>query len=128
MSWKDPTPDVLAGIREMVFRSAVSASNATDKQILAGTDTANRTFYTSDYRYLIAAMVVMVVDVCVIIPLFLGWWQLGRPVSLSPIEIAKAFRAPLLHGSECNGDVDMLLKEVGQRRARYGAISENAQD
>ena len=123
MTWADPTPDILANIRELIFRSAVSVSNATTLQTVPATDTAMRTFYLSDYRFLLGAITLMALNTCVLVPLFLGWWQLGRAVSLSPVETAKAFRAPLLRDSDCNADVDGLLAEVGHRRARYGTVA-----
>ena len=124
ITWSDPTADVLAGIREMMFRSAIHVSNNSTPQMVQAVDVVDRLFYVSDFRFLAAAVAVMILNVCVILPLFLGWWHLGRDVSLSPIETTKAFRAPLLRASECNGDNDTLLKEVGHRRAKYGVIVE----
>jgi hypothetical protein len=123
MSWTDPMQDMVNTIRELTFRAALTASNHGESQTHNATETITRTYYVSSYRYLIAAMVLTFVSACVIVPLFAGWWHLGRGVSLSPIETAKAFRAPLLHGTECNGNIQELLQEVGHRRAQYGAIS-----
>lgn len=126
MTWADPTPDILSTIRELIFRSAISVSNSSTQQTVAATDTVLRSFYISDFAYLGGAVLVMALNTCVLAPLFLGWWQLGRRVSLSPVETAKAFRAPLLRGSDCNSHVDQLLREVGRRRARYGAVADDA--
>ena len=123
VSWTDPMEDIVNAIRELTFRAALAASDHRDNQHHNATETITRTYYISSYRYLIAAMVLTFVSACVIVPLFAGWWHLGREVSLSPIETAKAFRAPLLNGTECNGTIQELLREVGHRKAQYGAIS-----
>jgi hypothetical protein len=56
--------------------------------------------------------------------LYWGWWRLGRHVSLSPIEIAKAFDAPLLQDVNTNARAKDLLHDVGDLRIRYGAVSQ----
>jgi hypothetical protein len=56
--------------------------------------------------------------------LYWGWWQLGRHVSFSPIEIAKAFDAPLLQDVNTNSRAKDLLRDVGNLRIRYGAVSQ----
>ncbi|MCJ1245167.1 hypothetical protein MMC30_002368 [Trapelia coarctata] len=127
VSWTDPMQDIINTIRELTFRAALAASDHGDNQRHNATETIDRTYYVSSYRYLIAAMVLTFVSACVIVPLFAGWWHLGREVSLSPIETAKAFRAPLLHGTECNSNIQELLQEVGHRKAQYGAISSTSQ-
>ncbi|MCJ1437803.1 hypothetical protein MMC27_007190 [Xylographa pallens] len=124
MSWTDPTADVLAAIRQMTFRSAISLSNGTTQQTVQATDFTTYTVYVSDFAYLGGAVTLIILNTCVLFPLFLGWWHLGRTTSLSPIEVAKAFRAPLLRDSDCNGDIDMLLEETGFRKARYGVVNE----
>jgi len=58
-----------------------------------------------------------------VLPLLRGWWRLGRQVSLSPIEISRAFGAPeLLVGSASNSDVGELISNVGERGIRYGEV------
>lgn len=59
----------------------------------------------------------------VVVPLLLKWWRLGRNVSLSPIEIARAFGAPeLIVGSGSNSSASELMREVGSRDIRYGEV------
>jgi len=68
-----------------------------------------------------------------ILPLYAGYWFLGRTVSLSPLEIARAFDAPVCEGLDGNasaGDVDIgrggrvvrygVLEGVGGKRLRVG--------
>lgn len=67
-----------------------------------------------------AALAVMLLNLLCLLPLFIGYWKLGRTMSLSPIETAKAFEAPFL--ASCSGDatVDGMLKDVGAKRVLYG--------
>ena len=53
---------------------------------------------------------------------FVGWWHVGRTVSMSPMETAKALKAPMLEILDSNEDANMLLQEVGDRLVRYGAV------
>lgn len=41
---------------------------------------------------------------------------------MSPIEIAKAFDAPLLEHVDCNGTAESMLREVGKARVMYGDV------
>jgi len=120
IAWSDPTVDVINAIRELMFRTATAASNASSIQTTIAQQTSLRAVYVSHYSWLGGAIIVMMLTIIAVAPLFLGWWHLGRSVSLSPIETAKAFEAPLLHGDAYNADADLLLEEVGMRRLRYG--------
>jgi hypothetical protein len=64
----------------------------------------------------------VIVIVCLsILPTYWGWWHLGRPVSMSFLEIAKAFDAPLMQRANPNGTADDHLRSVGDTRVRYGS-------
>jgi hypothetical protein len=43
-------------------------------------------------------------------------------MSLSPIEIAKAFNAPLLEGFRSNSEVKKILQEAGGLEVVYGEV------
>ncbi|EON62506.1 hypothetical protein W97_01729 [Coniosporium apollinis CBS 100218] len=76
--------------------------------------------YTSNYPYLAAALAVMLLTTTSIIPTFYGWWHLGRPMTLSPIEIAKAFDAKLLKDAGSNATAEEIVTLLGSRRVQYG--------
>ncbi|KAF9634685.1 hypothetical protein BFW01_g5580 [Lasiodiplodia theobromae] len=127
MAWTDPTPDILLFARGLMFRSAVKASSSSDSssggaQTYETFEKFDRTVYTSNYAYLVGALAVVVADVFVLLPLLWGWWLLGRSVSLSPVEIAKAFRAPMVAEAESNASVDALLGQVGRKKVEYGFV------
>ncbi|KAF1962274.1 hypothetical protein CC80DRAFT_588845 [Byssothecium circinans] len=56
------------------------------------------------------------------IPLYYGYWELGRTVSLNPLELAKAFGAPLLRGLDGNATPEMITVERGGMSIKYGAL------
>ena len=68
------------------------------------------------------AIVVMILNVLTIISLFYGYWQLGRSVSMSSIELAKAFGVPLMRGGDYNEEATGLLEIYGQKKVRCGVI------
>ncbi len=67
-----------------------------------------------------AALAAMLLNLLCLLPLFMGYWKLGRWTSLSPVETAKAFEAPLLVGCSGNAVVGGMLKDVGASRVLYG--------
>jgi hypothetical protein len=126
ISWADPTHDMLSTARELMFRTAQRAANVTNPadihKVEAKVDRI-ATVYKSHYLFLGLALLFTVVSAISIVPILLGFWNLGRYVTLSPIEIAKAFNAPILGSSDSNMPVNDLLKEAGKREVRYGAVS-----
>lgn len=124
LRWADPMADLLAAAREVMFRTAVRAANSTTpQQTVRATQTGIRTVYKSHYLFLALALLVTLLGVAFVAPIFSGWWMLGRKVSPSPIETAKAFSAPLLRGHDSNSEADALLKEVGNRKVKYGEVA-----
>lgn len=138
--WRDPTNDILIALHEIMFRTALKAANAADsvsvqnahgnrtfdtKQSVHATQTGVQNVFVSHYGYLFGALAVMTFGVLSVIPTFYGWWRLGRPMTLSPIETAKAFNAPLLNQSKSrsNADVDRLIRDIGDRPVRYGEVA-----
>lgn len=81
--------------------------------------------YKSQYVYLAIAVAITVLASLSVFGLLLGWWKPGRNVTLSPIEVAKAFAAPSLQDAHSNADIKTLLKTTGHRRLRYGAVRDD---
>ena len=42
---------------------------------------------------------------------------------MSPVEIEKAFSVHMLYSSDSNAMADQLLRDIGGRRVRYGAVA-----
>ena len=55
-------------------------------------------------------------------PMFYGYWALGRKVSMSPVETAKAFNTPTLRGTDSNTKSRALLREIENRPVQYGMV------
>jgi hypothetical protein len=81
--------------------------------------------YNTSRPFMYGAIFTMFFCVLCVLPSYWGFWELGRKVTLGPMEIASAFQAPVLDHptvSRTGGEVDILLKEVGARRVRYGEV------
>ena len=80
--------------------------------------------YNSQYLFLFLAVAITLLATLCVFGISLGWWRLGREVSLSPVEVAKAFATPVLYDAGSNAEVVQLSREVGKKRVRYGATWE----
>lgn len=72
-----------------------------------------------DRQYVVVSLTVMAVGVISTAALFWGFWELERPVTLSPAETAKALDAPLLATTSDARTAEEVLEETGRRRIRY---------
>ncbi|KAF1347076.1 hypothetical protein BDV97DRAFT_400949 [Delphinella strobiligena] len=132
MTFTDPTEDILSSLNEIMFRISLAAFNSST---LSSSKTTAYTLsqqvaeihYESHYAYLVAATVISLVACASLLPTFDKFWTLGRPMSLSPVEVAKAFNAPILRSPEpgaCNMPVQRLLSVVGSTQVQYGVSGE----
>lgn len=55
-----------------------------------------------------------------VVSTFIDWWELGRHVTLDPIEIAKAFDAPMFKRPGSNAPLWQLVQDYGMRGVRNG--------
>ncbi|KAL8857382.1 MAG: hypothetical protein Q9178_006009 [Gyalolechia marmorata] len=123
--YTDPMPVMLDALRDIAFRASVRAAkddaslpDAAQEVPYTGTD--ERTVYVTDRRYLAAAAVISLVGVAAVAATLWGWWELGREVSASPLEIAKAFGAPLLHDMGSNVPWNKIPKELAREKIQFG--------
>lgn len=130
MTFKDPSAVVLAGMREILFRISIHASldleergNSSFVQTVPASQVAVVNVYRSHYLFLGLALALNLVGLVLIVPTYWGWWAFGRKITLSPIEIARAFRAPGLASADGNAPVKKLLREIGDRPVRYGELN-----
>jgi hypothetical protein len=84
--------------------------------------------YILSIPYLIVGVVQSLVCVLAILPLYQGYQHLGRSVSLHPLEIARAFGAPLFDGIEGNTGARDVEIERGGVSVRYGAVERNGEE
>ncbi|KAF2667145.1 hypothetical protein BT63DRAFT_330734 [Microthyrium microscopicum] len=124
-TWSDPTDKVLDSARELAFRAALHSANltnSTDIQEIMAQQSEVVTVFRSNYAFMSGAVAVTILAVVCVAPIFAGWWSLGRAVSLSPIEVGRAFGAPILRSQDANSTSQTLLGEIGHRRVQYGAV------
>lgn len=127
IKFDDPTPYLLQQARELMFRTAVAQGNSSTIQVIhPATEQKTASIYRTHYPYLAGAVAVNVCAIIIVITAFMGYWHLGRNVSLSPLEIAKAFNAPLLADQDSNGSASSFVKNVGDKAVRYGAVARTA--
>ena len=95
--------------------------NRTLSQNVNASMTFSETVYESHFGWLAGSLAAMFLAFAAIFPLFSGWWHLGRAVSMSPIEIAKAFGAPIVMQTDSNGTARDLVNDIGKLQIGYGA-------
>lgn len=130
LTFLDPTLDIIASARELMFRTALAVaatSDSADNTMLQTVQALQSTYppvYRSSYLYLILALTISAAAAIAVSLLFQSYAVLGREVSLSPLETARALGAPLLlgPGSDPTSDVAALVKACGARRVRYGVV------
>ena len=91
-------------------------------QVLVMQPTSNITVFKSNNSYLATALTVMILGVLVVIPTFHGFWNLGREISLNPLEIAKAFNAEILCDQGSNASASILDKHAKSKEIKYGEV------
>ncbi|KAL2827133.1 hypothetical protein BDW59DRAFT_160420 [Aspergillus cavernicola] len=122
VTWSDPTQFILDAVRELTFRAAIAFSTDSDSQTVQGTEQQVVSKYALHFGYLGGSLACILLGALTVTGLFQGYWLLGRKVSMSPLEIATAFQAPLTTGADSNAKAHTLLQQVGNQKARYGVL------
>lgn len=123
IKFSDPTEWILQQARDLMFRTALAQGNSSTMQTISNpSETRTVTVFRSHYEYLAIAAGVTFVAVLIVLATFNGFWVLGRAVTMSPIETAKAFNAPLLAQEHPNAEVGELVKGAGMKPVRYGEL------
>ena len=119
LNYKDPTQNIISALNEIMFRIAVTAHNNTSAAQQIPAFHFKITAYQTHYTYMTAAVVLVFAGVIAVTADFKGWQYIGRPVSLSPLETAKAFDAPILRlPNTSNADIKHLLQATGSIRVK----------
>ncbi|KAM3417070.1 hypothetical protein BST61_g8647 [Cercospora zeina] len=150
-TWSDPVDDILSMIHELTFRTAMSSTvqiNAKDTSWYIEEPGVTRIFspnisnvshsgqsvkidrlsletiYRVNKEWLVAGVAVIWIVCFGVLPTFWGWWTLGRPVSMNPLEIAKAFDAPLFREADHNATASELVESLEGMSIRYNEEDE----
>lgn len=127
----DPTDDILFTFNKYLLRAATlaatwsNASQLIDKGLSVQQTVQGQTLpivYHSDLRWYAGAAIIELLTIVVILPLFYGWWSLGSDTSLSPFNIALAFRSPVLQGANSASGGRGVVRELGDKRVAFGVI------
>lgn len=150
-SFRDALSTLVSGVNQLSFLTATSLINrpapsaireGTQATVIGILDNTTATFtpmpnslqisdvihYKTHYLYMGIGVASMIGCILLIIPAFWQYGELGRQVTLGPMEIASAFRAPMLEtghtGEEAAGNLEQLIKQVGDRKVVYGFVEE----
>ncbi|KAH0363973.1 hypothetical protein KCU65_g7039, partial [Aureobasidium melanogenum] len=131
--YPDPLSFVVREINLLTFTLAVDPfghnylnNNESILTPINATQYGTSIHYKTNKPYMWGALASMLFCILCVLPSYWGYWQLGRDVTLGPFEIANAFRAPVLdHPAVANAGVKDLIREVGQREVKYGAMVHN---
>ncbi|KAK8172525.1 hypothetical protein BKA80DRAFT_263170 [Phyllosticta citrichinensis] len=135
VNWNDPTDDILDAVREVAFRTSLyattdssvndTARNALDpSQDVYYVGESLNTVYSTDMIKMIIGAALAVLGLLGALPLYYGWWELGRDVTMSPVEIAKAFDARLLAKTN-EHDAKGLVRAGKKIRIKYALGIDN---
>lgn len=122
LAFNDPMQELLAAARELMFRTAIAAANGTNIQTVSAQQITRAAVYESHYAYMVGALAITLLAMLLVLPSFHGYWQLGRQVSMSPLEIGKAFGAESLNPINSNARADQIVKRLGDNEIRYGLV------
>lgn len=129
LTFIDPLPNFLQSTRELMFRTAVSSANDSNVQVVQAQASGTHFTYRTEFLFLALGNLFSMLAFCAVLVVFDGFWDLGRVVSMSPIETAKAFNAPMLRHGDSNAPAGDLLKQVGSQPVKYGVVHDaNAED
>ncbi|KAH8660805.1 hypothetical protein BGZ60DRAFT_433653 [Tricladium varicosporioides] len=130
-TWRSPTVAVLNAMSETLFRLAMNSNSVAGTKVQGNTTRVPQVFdvrklntelvFKSDYRWLVAALVVEGLALLVVLGLVWGRWRLKREVTLSPVETLQAFVGLGIGEREGERDIsaDDMVKSFGAERVRY---------
>jgi hypothetical protein len=119
--WLDPTQNIIDALSQVLFSSIYWSSENDTRQQFAATQLRPTLIYESNFLYLEIGSALLFLAVLAVSATLWGWWELGRHVSLSPLETGKALG--LLHFPENSivpPDANTLVGVVGDTQVRYG--------
>lgn len=120
IQFTDPTADIIRAFSDVLFRGAYYDSPNETARSFTVLHTRPTLVYQSVYSFLAAATALVFLAIIAASSTLWGWWEVGRKVSLSPLETGMALGAHVLENADSPQDVKGLVRYVGERRVRYG--------
>lgn len=108
----------------------VSQNSTTAFRLLEGTmQISDVVYYRTSYWFMGFGVLATLIVIALIITSYWRYGEIGRNVTLGPVEVASAFRAPILtegrdNAAEAGGDIRELIKDVGHRKVMSGFVDE----
>ncbi|KAF2817536.1 uncharacterized protein BDZ99DRAFT_470525 [Mytilinidion resinicola] len=140
-TFRDPMPDLVDGLQELAFRISLAMALANSTAFLPGMSAAQvddarkgwaqrvdyhgwetATVFHTNGTYVALGVIASLLGVLATLPLYNQWWELGRRVSLNPLEVGRAFGAPVLDGLDGNAGAARVVAEQGDKVVRYGVV------
>ncbi|KAH0842950.1 hypothetical protein AYO21_03335 [Fonsecaea monophora] len=134
-SYPDPMTDLMIGLNTLTFLTAQDLWNRpgytdtdvswdawsnSSRVLVEATQRKAEVYYRTRYPWMFGALASTLVCVLLVLPSYWGFWELGRKVTLNPIEVANAFQAPAFAPAHPrSGLADDIVKVAGQRVVRY---------
>jgi len=135
-TYDDPLENIMVGLNSLTFitaddiwnRANYTSGNVTDDDAyqdelltyVKASQYKSEVHYSTNFWCMGGAMASTLVCVLLILPVYWGFWELGRKVSLNPIEIANAFQAPILASAlPGSGHADDVVKVAGGQHVQY---------
>lgn len=131
VAFRDPTENIMSKLNEIMFRVALAAPNVSSPRTeFDAQQQSVFIIYESRYGYLWGALAITVLAAVAVTRTASGFHNLGRPFSLSPIEIAAAFGSQILRKpGTSNMDIEELMSIYENARVEYRSIdSSGARD
>lgn len=124
-TFNDPLNVVLNALDEITLRTSLRAGkdNATITdafQTVPYTGYELLTVYRTNKEYMGAAAAVSIASLLAVAATFWGWWELGRGMTLNPLEIAKVFDSPVVKEMEKVESGVQVSQTALKMRIRYG--------
>lgn len=159
-TFDSPMPELVKNIRDIMFRStvAIAQHNISDYVLSRRGGGDNKTLtvpatmveqpgqywvletvYKVNWTILGVGVGLMVLALVTILPLYFGFWRLGRHVTLAPLETAKALHGTVIMNTQTeqkqaasvldvagrlgsNFSARRLVKVLGKTRVKYGEV------
>ena len=129
----DPIPHVIFKFNQLMFRGAVASaswSNTTSlmdnglsvDQTVPAKQKSTRPVYKTDLSWYAAAVIFELIAMLLILPMFWGWWTIGRQPTLSPFGVALAFDSPILEKVNSGVNAQGIVREVGGMKIKFGEV------
>ena len=113
-TFTDPHNTVLASLNKLMVYAGAYAGTRDPSRLVGTLDpglevnstitgylVGDQNVFHTEYGFFVAAAIVELVCILLILPTYWGWWKLGRPVSFSPLEMAKVWQKFFALGHVC---------------------------